>query len=142
MLGGLIEDTLSDSVEKVPGLGDVPVLGYLFRYQSKRRTKTNLMVFLRPTVIRSDDQSVAVASDRYDYIRGAQQRVQAYPNALLPATDAPRLPPLENGRPVGGSLLRREPRPDASPSSSGASQMQPSPAPEVFPVEPPVINQR
>ncbi len=134
VLGGLIEDTLSDTVEKVPGLGDVPVLGYLFRYQSKRRTKTNLMVFLRPTVIRTDDQSVAVASDRYDYIRGAQQRVQAYPNALLPPTDAPRLPPLENGKPVGGLLLNREPK--------AAAPVQPSRPPEVFPVEPPVINQR
>ena len=142
VLGGLIEDTLSDSVEKVPGLGDVPFLGYLFRYQSKRRTKTNLMVFLRPTVIRTDEQSVAVASDRYDYIRGAQQRVQAYPNAVLPQTDAPRLPPLDNGKPVGGSLLNREPRPEPPPSSSGQSQMQPSRPPEVFPVEPPVINQR
>ncbi len=142
VLGGLIEDTLSDSVEKVPGLGDVPVLGYLFRYQSKRRTKTNLMVFLRPTVIRTDDQSIAVASDRYDYIRGAQQGVQSYPNVLLPPTDAPRLPPLEHGRPIGGSLLHREPKPEPSPASSGTSQMQPSPPAEVFPVEPPVINQR
>jgi general secretion pathway protein D len=141
VLGGLIEDTLSDSVEKVPGLGDVPILGYLFRYQSKRRTKTNLMVFLRPTVIRTDEQSVAVASDRYDYIRGAQQRVQAYPNVLLPTTDAPRLPPLDQGRPVGGFLLNRGPKAESS-SSSGAAPMQPSPPPEVFPVEPPVINQR
>ncbi len=141
VLGGLIEDTLSDSVEKVPGLGDVPILGYLFRYQSKRRTKTNLMVFLRPTVIRTDEQSVAVASDRYDYIRGAQQRVQAYPNALLPTTDAPRLPPLDQGRPVGGLLLNRGPNAEP-PLPSGASPMQPSPPPEVFPVEPPVINQR
>ncbi len=148
VLGGLIEDTLSDSVEKVPGLGDVPILGYLFRYQSKRRTKTNLMVFLRPTVIRSDEQSVAVASDRYDYIRGAQLSVQPYPNVLLPTDDLPQLPPLDGGRPVGGALLNREPRPPQSlpsvPSApaSGASGMQPSAPAEVFPVEPPVINQR
>lgn len=141
VLGGLIEDTVSDSVEKVPGLGDVPVLGYLFRYQSKRRTKTNLMVFLRPTVIRSDEQSVAVASDRYDYIRGAQAVVQPYPNALLPQTDVPKMPPLQDGRPVGGSFLNRE-RPPSPAPSSGASQVQPSAPPEVFPVEPPVINQR
>jgi general secretion pathway protein D len=146
VLGGLIEDTISDSVEKVPGLGDIPVLGYLFRYQSKRRTKTNLMVFLRPTVIRSDEQSVAVASDRYDYIRGAQQGVLPYPNALLPRDDAPQLPPLDGGRPVGGAMLNREPRPPAAvpPVAPAAppSGMQPSAPPEVFPVEPPVINQR
>jgi general secretion pathway protein D len=145
VLGGLIEDTLSDSVEKVPGLGDVPILGYLFRYQSKRRTKTNLMVFLRPTVIRSDEQSVAVASDRYDYIRGAQQLVQPYPNALLPTDEVPRLPPLDDGRPIGGALLNRQPGtlvPGAVPPSGGPSGMQPSAPSEVFPVEPPVINQR
>ncbi len=147
VLGGLIEDTLSDSVEKVPGLGDVPILGYLFRYQSKRRTKTNLMVFLRPTVIRSDEQSVAVASDRYDYIRGAQQSVQPYPNALLPTDEVPRLPPLDDGRPIGGALLNRQPGtsvpvPPSVPSSGGPSGMQPSAPSEVFPVEPPVINQR
>jgi general secretion pathway protein D len=152
VLGGLIEDTLSDSVEKVPGLGDIPVLGYLFRYQSRRRTKTNLMVFLRPTVIRSDEQSIAVASDRYDYIRGAQRTLQPYPNVLLPTDDVPQLPPIDGGRPVGGTMLNRGPRPSlpvpaAPPSSgtsgtSGGSGMQPSAPTEVFPVEPPVINLR
>lgn len=143
VLGGLIEDTLTDSVERVPGLGSIPVLGYLFRYQSKRRTKTNLMVFLRPTVVRSNEQSVSVAGDRYDYIRGAQMAVQPLPNALLPDTDSPQLPPLEDGRPVGGSMLNREP-PGVRQSSGTSTQspVQPSPPPEVFPVEPPVINQR
>lgn len=143
VLGGLIEDTLTDSVERVPGLGSIPVLGYLFRYQSKRRTKTNLMVFLRPTVVRSNEQSVSVAGDRYDYIRGAQMAVQPLPNALLPDTDSPQLPPLEGGRPVGGSMLNREP-PGVRQSSGSSTQspVQPSPPPEVFPVEPPVINQR
>lgn len=143
VLGGLIEDTLTDSVERVPGLGSIPVLGYLFRYQSKRRTKTNLMVFLRPTVVRSNEQSVSVAGDRYEYIRGAQMAVQPLPNALLPDTDSPQLPPLEGGRPVGGSMLNREP-PGVRQSSGASTQspVQPSPPPEVFPVEPPVINQR
>jgi general secretion pathway protein D len=141
VLGGLIEDTLTDSVERVPGLGSIPLLGYLFRYQSKRRTKTNLMVFLRPTVIRSNEQSVSVAGDRYDYIRGAQMAVQPSPNALLPDTDSPRLPPLDGGRPVGGSMLNREP--SGTPSGTPhQSPLQLSPPPEVFPVEPPVINQR
>lgn len=156
VLGGLIEDTVNDTVEKVPGLGDIPVLGYLFRYQTKRRGKTNLMVFLRPTVVRNDAQSIAVASDRYDYIRGAQFAIQPEPNVLLPRTDTPTLPPLQDGRPVGGQLLRRESAPGLTPDSSGASgfpaqpslkpplqpPLQPSAPVEVFPVEPPVINQR
>ena len=141
VLGGLIEDTLTDSVERVPGLGSIPLLGYLFRYQSKRRTKTNLMVFLRPTVVRSNEQSVSVAGDRYDYIRGAQMAVQPSPNALLPDSDSPTLPPLDGGRPVGGSMLNREPSGTRF-GTPPQSPLQLSPPPEVFPVEPPVINQR
>ena len=136
VLGGLIEDTVSDSVEKVPGLGSIPILGYLFRYQSRRRGKTNLMVFLRPTVIRTDAH--AVASDRYDYIRGAQSDIQPEPNALLPRIDTPSLPPLKDGKPVGGSLLRRHDYP-TSPSPVNPSSRAPS---ETFPVEPPVIDLR
>ena len=109
VLGGLIEDTLSDSVEKVPLLGDIPLLGYLFRYQSKKRGKTNLMVFLRPTVIRSNNESVAVAGDRYDYIQAAQGNTQSEKNIFLPQSEEPRLPPLQNGKPVGGALLKKSP---------------------------------
>ncbi|WP_230412111.1 type II secretion system secretin GspD [Undibacterium hunanense] len=68
-LGGLIEDSTTDGVEKVTGLGDIPILGNLFKYQSTKRGKTNLMVFLRPTVIRSAEQSNNVSVDRYDYMR-------------------------------------------------------------------------
>jgi general secretion pathway protein D len=68
-LGGLMEDSTSDSVEKVTGLADIPVIGNLFKYQTAKRGKTNLMVFLRPTVIRNADQSNSVSVDRYDYMR-------------------------------------------------------------------------
>jgi general secretion pathway protein D len=136
VLGGLIEDTVSDTMEKVPGLGNLPLFGYLFRYQSKRRTKTNLMVFLRPTVIRSNEQSVSVASDRYDYIRDAQSSLQPTPNALLPQTDRPQLPPLEDGKPVGGALLNR------SAPVTDFTAPKPAGSPETFRVEPPQIEQR
>jgi general secretion pathway protein D len=105
VLGGLIEDTLSDSMEKVPGLGNLPLLGYLFRYQSKRRTKTNLMVFLRPNIIRSDEQSISLSGDRYDYIRNTQSSVQPFPSLLLPASETPLLPLLEGGKPVDGGMM-------------------------------------
>lgn len=68
-LGGLIQDDKTDNVDKVPLLGDIPYLGNLFKYQGKKRTKTNLMVFLRPTVIRNAEQSNSVSLDRYDYMR-------------------------------------------------------------------------
>lgn len=107
VLGGLIEDTVSDTVEKIPGLGNLPLVGYLFRYQSKRRTKTNLMVFLRPNILRTDDQSISLTSDRYDYIRSAQSSVQPLPSVLLPGTETPVLPLLQDGKPVDGGLLNR-----------------------------------
>jgi general secretion pathway protein D len=141
VLGGLIEDTLTDTMEKVPGLGSIPVLGALFRYQSKKRVKTNLMVFIRPTVVRNDAQSVAVATDRYDYVRGAQQAIRPEPNPLMQGTEPPLLPLLEGGRPTGNAMVRREPAPGANaPAPSGG--VKPSTPAEVFPVEPPVINQR
>lgn len=136
VLGGLIEDTESNTMEKVPGLGNLPVVGNLFRYQSKRRSKTNLMVFLRPTVIRSNEQSISVASDRYDYIRNAQSIAQPAPGVLLPQTESPRLPVLENGRPVGGALLNR-----AAPVTDFTTP-KPATAPETYSIEPPQIEQR
>jgi general secretion pathway protein D len=109
VLGGLLEDRLTDGTEKVPGLGDVPVLGNLFKYQTRKRTKTNLMVFLRPIVLRNPEQSVDITADRYDYIRGVQRAQQATQSSLLSGSGAPELPPLQNGRPVGGSLVNLPP---------------------------------
>lgn len=106
VLGGLIEDTVGDGVDKVPLLGDIPIIGNLFKYQKRSRKKTNLMVFLRPTIIRSSAQSASVVADRYDYIRGAEIAGQPARTTFLPDTGAPILPPLENGRPIGGSFLR------------------------------------
>jgi general secretion pathway protein D len=69
VLGGLIGDDTTEGESKVPLLGDIPFIGNLFKYQSKTRKKTNLMVFLRPVVIRSADQSQSLSLDRYDYLR-------------------------------------------------------------------------
>jgi general secretion pathway protein D len=124
VLGGLLEDRLTDTNEKVPGLGDVPVLGNLFKYQTRKRTKTNLMVFLRPIVLRSAEQSVNITADRYDFIRGVQQALQPSPS-LLSGVGAPSLPPLQNGRPVGGPLVNLppgvQPIPPVNPPAPGAS---------------------
>ena len=68
-LGGLIDNQSDNGVEKVPFLGDIPFLGNLFRYETKSKSKTNLMVFIRPTVIRNADQANKVSLDRYDYLK-------------------------------------------------------------------------
>jgi len=70
VLGGLIEDRLTDSEQKVPLLGDIPLLGWLFKNKTKRTQKTNLLVFLRPVVVRSAEDNYTITTDRYTYLRG------------------------------------------------------------------------
>ncbi len=104
VLGGLIDDSMREGVVKVPGLGDIPILGNLFKYQKRSRVKTNLMVFLRPTVIRSSEQSVNLTNNRYDFIRNAEIAGQPENSLVLPDMGAPLLAPLQDGRMVGGQL--------------------------------------
>ncbi len=94
VLGGLIEDRYTDSNSKVPVLGDIPYVGQLFRSESRSKTRTNLMVFLRPIVMRDSDSAGRLAVDRYEAIRAFQQRAQPAPNRLLPIDEAPVLPAL------------------------------------------------
>ena len=107
VLGGLIDDKASDTDDKVPGLGDLPLIGGLFKYRSRTREKTNLMVFLRPTVIRNNEQSVSLATDRYDYIRNSELNAQPSKNDLLPNAGAPLLPTLQDGKITGGALSNK-----------------------------------
>ncbi|NYH97252.1 type II secretion system secretin GspD [Cupriavidus plantarum] len=94
VLGGLIEDNYGDSVQKVPGLGDLPWIGGLFRYENKNRAKTNLLVFLRPYVMRTGGATDRLAQDRYDFMR-AQQTGYVSPNIMIPDRNTPVLPPPE-----------------------------------------------
>lgn len=100
-LGGLIEDSLGVDEEKVPLLGDLPVLGNLFRYESRSRKKTNLMVFLRPHIIRGSDDYRGLTGDRYEMLLGAQKRKNEELRSWLDGgAEPPTLPPT-----VEGSLL-------------------------------------
>jgi general secretion pathway protein D len=92
VIGGLIQDSVSDGVSKVPGLGDIPLLGELFKYNTRSRTKTNLMVFLRPTVVRDAQGTDGLTSERYDYIRGEQSRSAPAFRFALPDYPPPTLP--------------------------------------------------
>ncbi|TXT24699.1 MAG: proteinral secretion pathway protein D [Gallionellaceae bacterium] len=94
VLGGLIQDSVSSGEDKVPLLGDIPVLGNLFRHETRRHTKTNLMVFIRPHVLRAAEDSQGLTQDRYEYLRGEQQNSGLPARALLPEMPAPELPEL------------------------------------------------
>lgn len=110
VLGGLLQDEFSGNQDKVPGLGDVPVFGNLFRSESRTRKKTNLMVFLRPVVLRDARDSQALSLDRYDLMRTSQQQAQPAEHPVLRGVDAaPVLPELKvpapsRGQPGGGDL--------------------------------------
>jgi len=91
VLGGLIEDQIQDVEDRVPLLGDIPVLGHLFRYTTRSHAKTNLMVFLRPQVIRDAAAAAAATHPRYDYILGRQKELAPPHKLLLPDVEAPML---------------------------------------------------
>jgi len=94
VLGGLIEERIDGAVGKVPGLGDVPVVGQLFRYDSRKRVKTNLLVFLRPVVIRDGEGAYSVTADRYDYIRATRAGASLPPHWALPQFPPTPLRPM------------------------------------------------
>jgi general secretion pathway protein D len=94
VLGGLIEDRFIENKSKVPLLGDIPYLGALFRSESRERRRTNLMVFLRPVVMRDQDSASRLSLDRWEELRQQQKDSQPTPNPVLPVGEAPVLPPM------------------------------------------------
>ncbi len=120
VLGGLLSDNYSDSMEKTPWLADVPYLGALFRYESKARVKDNLMLFLRPYVIRDSEQSDALTRDRYDWTR--DMRDGAMPNVRVLSNET--LTPLAPARGGGAPFvdpLHALPLPTATPLPGATS---------------------
>jgi general secretion pathway protein D len=89
VLGGLIEDQVTDTEDHIPVLGDIPVLGNLFRYKTREHTKTNLMIFLRPVIVRNAEDAAAVTNPRYDYILGQQKNATPSHHIMLPDANAP-----------------------------------------------------
>ena len=93
VLGGLLTDEYAGGQEKVPLLGDVPLLGNLFKGEKRTRSKRNLMVFLRPVVVRDAVATDNLSLDRYDLMRATQKDAQPAPNVLVPISSGPVLPP-------------------------------------------------
>ena len=114
VLGGLIEDRYTDSKTKVPLLGDIPYLGGLFRSESRSKKRTNLMVFLRPVVMRTAADANKISLDRYDLIRAQQQVGQPVSNAWLPVGES--------------TILRPDPVSPLAPAAAPASAPADTPA--------------
>ncbi|MDB5903857.1 MAG: Type secretion system protein [Betaproteobacteria bacterium] len=100
VIGGLIQDDVRNGTDKVPVLGDIPFVGGLFRYRTRSRSKTNLMIFLKPTLLRDARSADGVTGSSYDYILREQLQGRPAPSAVLPDMEWPSLrmrmaPPLE-----------------------------------------------
>ena len=94
VLGGLIEDRLTESESRVPGLGRIPIIGGLFRVRNTQKTKTNLMVFIRPRVVRTAEQAAIETNAKYNYLRNMQLEKKGGKVQLMPGETRPMLPPL------------------------------------------------
>jgi len=92
VLGGLIEDSSTQSADAIPVLGNIPLFGGLFRSLGKMRKKTNLLVFLRPVVMRDELQSDTLSVDRYEKIRAHQAELPQHVNETLQDSPPPALP--------------------------------------------------
>ncbi len=106
VIGGLLQDQYSGSVQKVPYLGDIPGIGALFRSDTRSRKKTNLMVFLRPVVMRDAAATQQVSMDRYELMRGAQIAAQPEQSTRVPINESSIITPLAqqtSGLPLGAS---------------------------------------
>ena len=110
VIGGLLEDSYSQGQDKVPVMGDIPVLGNLFRSENRTRSKTNLMVFLRPIVVRDNATSDALMMDRYEAIRALQQTTQPAPSVVMKSVSgAPILPALPQRAEPGAATVPAQP---------------------------------
>lgn len=98
VLGGLIQDDQNASMDKVPLLGDIPYLGALFKYESRNRKRTNLMIFLRPVILKDERSAAALTIDRYEYIRNLQNEMRLPPSLVLPGEGAKVLPSIDESR--------------------------------------------
>lgn len=128
VLGGLLEDLVDDSTVSVPLLGDIPVLGNLFKYQKRGHSKTNLMLFLRPHIVRSAVDSASLTLDRYNYMRAAQGGVPVRGTWLLPDASNARLPDIQRN-PNTGLLDLRDPQASGVAPAQGAYPPASGPAP-------------
>jgi general secretion pathway protein D len=115
VLGGLLDDKYSGNKDRVPGLSDIPLLGALFRSEQRSRAKTNLMVFLRPLVVRDASSSEALANQRYDQMRNLQMQGQPISSNTVPINESAIMAP--------GKIMQTPPTPaPATPSAQPSAQ--------------------
>ena len=128
VIGGLMQDDYADGSSGVPFLMDIPILGALFRYDSKKRVKSNLMVFLRPYILRDKDQEAEITANRFEFMKAREEQFKQAP-MLLPKEDLPKLgdyrnPLVQPGKPpvAPGTNPTAPVLPPAAPSATSPSR--------------------
>jgi general secretion pathway protein D len=135
VLGGLIRDSAQRGENRVPYLGRIPILGELFKTRSRKREKTNLMVFIRPKILRDGVTTAYETDAKYNFIRDMQRKAGSNPGEVLPLIPfnkdpiLPPMPPPDPNRPGGrASETAPPPSPSDKPASGPAEEpAQPQP---------------
>jgi general secretion pathway protein D len=129
VLGGLMSDTVSEAEDRVPGLGAIPLIGNLFKSRSGSRQKKNLLVFIRPKILRDDVQTESLSEASYNQMRGDQRSLSKDGHImLLPGEKQPQIPAMS----TPPSLNKAPPPPTpAAPAASAPSSATPEVSPPV-----------
>ena len=142
VLGGLMQDTVTEAEDRIPVLGAIPLLGNLFKSRSGSRQKSNLLVFLRPKILRDQPATEAVSTEKYNEIRKEEHDLHKGKIWLLPGEKQPTVPAYPPNS--GGTTIAPAPQPAAAPQPAPAPQpaaatqpappnAQPAPAPQPAP---------
>jgi general secretion pathway protein D len=123
VLGGLISDTVTQSEDRVPGLGAIPIIGNLFKSRSGSRQKKNLMVFIRPKILRDADATESTSEAIYNGVRQTQHNLNGGHVTLLPGEKQPAVPAIPEG------LALPPPPPPAETNPAGATPNPPATSP-------------
>ena len=119
VLGGLMSDTVTESEDRVPGLGAIPLIGNLFKSRSGSRQKKNLVVFIRPRIMRDSDATEATSEEKYNDVRRMQQGLTGGHITLLPGEKQPVIPAIPQG-------IALPPPPPSETNAQGATPNNPS----------------
>jgi general secretion pathway protein D len=132
VLGGLIRDSATRGEQRVPYLGRIPILGELFKTRSRKRDKTNLMVFIRPKILWTGFDTAVETDAKYNFIRDMQQKAGSNPGEILPLIpfnkdpQLPKIPPPQADDPNSpGHEKTPPPSPNDKPPSGGAETPMP-----------------
>lgn len=124
VLGGLIKDDLTQTTQKVPILGDIPLIGNLFKSTQNAKVKTNLMVFLHPVILRDAAVSAKLANSKYNFIRAEQMKVKEEGLLLLPDEEIPVMPPIDEYLTLPPPFNPDEETSDVSPTTTSPAPVE------------------